>query len=205
MYLTRRAGNVLRGLLQAYGPKSIKKSLWNAEFSRGRWACLESSPDDDVYPYIERYANNASILDLGCGSGSTGNELDIRTYQSYVGVDISDVAIGQARTRTAENGRAEKNRYFQSDIFSYAPDQLYDVILFRDSIYYIPTVKITTMLERYSKYLKESGVFVVRMWSASGKYKCIVETIEQSFDVLDRHTFDQPETNVLVFRKLRRP
>lgn len=200
MYLAEKARNVLRGLLQTYGTKSIKRSLWNVEFSRGRWDCLETSPGDVVYGYVEKYANKGSILDLGCGSGSTGDELDATAYGDYTGVDISDVAVERARRRAEESGRAGKNKYLQVDISDYVPTQQFNVILFRDSIYYVPRAKIKRMLDRYSQYLSEGGVFIVRLWSVSGKYKKIVDTIESGFKVIEKDLSVQPNTVVIVFR-----
>jgi SAM-dependent methyltransferase len=128
--------NVLRGLLQRFGTENIKRWLWNYEYGRGRWNCLDTMADDYVYRHVETCAKNGSILDLGCGPGAVGNELNAAAYHSYTGVDISDAAIEKARSRTAENRRTDKNHYFQGDILSYIPKQKYDVILFGDSIYY---------------------------------------------------------------------
>lgn len=200
LYLFRKVRNVLRGLLQTYGPKSAKRWLWNIEFSGDRWDCLHSTSGDCVYLYIKKYANNGSILDLGCGSGSTGNALEVSTYRHYTGVDISDVAIHKARTRTEQIHRADRNRYLQSDIFSYVPTEQYDVILLRESIYYIPYGKIEGMLERYSRYLKKSGVFIVRIWSSKGRYATVVDTIERKFQAVEKHYSGSPKTVVLVFR-----
>jgi SAM-dependent methyltransferase len=201
MNLFKRLRNRIRALLQAYGNRRIKRYLWNTEFSKGQWNCLDGTTGDCLYPYLEKYANQGSILDLGCGSGNTGNELPEGCYGEYIGVDISDVAIGKSQQRSEENGRAAKNRYFQSDIFSYVPAQQFDVILFRDSIYYVPQTKIKVMLERYASFLKPGGAFVVRMWSGSGKYKPIVDGIEANFSVVDKSSSGQPETLVIVFRQ----
>ncbi len=100
MSLAQKMRNRMRRILQAYGPKKIKSYLWDNEFSRGRWDCLEATPGDVVYPYVERYADKGSILDLGCGSGNTGNELALSAYRDYIGIDISAVAIEKAKTRT---------------------------------------------------------------------------------------------------------
>ena len=197
-----KARSVVRALLQAYGTAPVKKRLWDVEFSNGRWDCLDSTAGDCVYPFLEKYANHGSILDLGCGSGSTGNELDTARYDHYVGVDISGVAIAKARERTAENGRTARNRYRQSDIFSYVPDRQFDVILFRDSIYYVPHRQINAMLQRYAQYLEEGAVFIVRM-ADGDKYRDIVETIETHFAVVDKHVVDDPKAVVLVFRPYR--
>lgn len=194
-----KARGALRGLLQAYGTRHIKKRLWDVEFSKGRWDCLDRTPDDCVYPYLEKYANNGSILDLGCGSGSTGNELDTAVYEHYVGVDISGVAIAKAQERTEENRRTDRNSYRQSDIFSYVPDRRFDVILFRDSIYYVPHRQINAMLQRYAQYLEAGAVFIVRM-ADGDKYLDILRTIETHFTIVDKHVADDPKAVVLVFR-----
>lgn len=200
MALARKGQNKLRLALQVYGTGTVKAFLWNREFSRGRWDCLDSSMGDVVYPYIEKNANRGSILDLGCGSGSTGNELGISAYGDYTGVDISALAIDKAKTRTEANGRADKNDYYQSDIFSYLPARQFDVILFRDSIYYIALPKIKGVLDRYSKYLKQEGVFIVRLWSAEGKYRRIVEAIESNFAVVEKYFSSESSSAVIVFR-----
>ena len=80
-------------------------------------------------------------------------------YQNYQGVDISEVALDKARQRSVALQRGACNRYAQSDILTYVPDQKFDLILFRECIYYIPEFKILGMLDRYAQYLKPGGVF----------------------------------------------
>lgn len=75
------------------------------------------------------------------------------------------------------------------------------MILFRDSLYYIPRAKIKPMLERYSRYLKPSGVFIVRMWDAGEKYKAILDPIESEFDVIEKCLPERPKSAVMVFRQ----
>jgi SAM-dependent methyltransferase len=200
MRVAHKLRNILRGFLQAYGDRRVKRYLWNLEFSQGRWACLDSTPGDCVYQHLEQYARGGSILDLGCGSGNTGNELNRGTYRRYVGVDISDVALDKARIRSRENHRAETNSYVQADIFDYVPAQKFDVILFRDSIYYIPHGKVPRLLDRYSHYLNEGGVFVVRMLNANGKYMTILDAIDDNFHIVDKQVSEDPQAIVTVFR-----
>lgn len=201
MNLVKRLRNKIRALLQAHGSRRIKRYLWNTEFSKGQWNCLDGTSGDCLYPCLEKYLNRGSILDLGCGSGSTGNEISENSYSEYVGVDISDVAVGRAEKKTEENGRASKNHYFQSEIFSYVPTQQFDVILLRDSIYYVPHTKIKVMLERYSNFLKDGAVFVVRMWGGSGRYRSVLEGIENSFEIVEKVVSGQPEAMVIVFKQ----
>lgn len=200
MQLQQKLRNTVRGLLQAYGTRSIKRRLWDDEFSRGRWDCLDETRGDCVYPYVEKHAKGGRILDLGCGSGSTGIELLETAYGHYTGVDISEVAIDKARRRGDDSGRSGRHSYFQADIFSYVPAGTFDVILFRDSIYYVPHGKIVGMLDRYASYLRDTGVFVVRMASGSDKYSAIVNAIENHFDIIEKYVCDQPQAVVIVFR-----
>ena len=200
--ISHRVRNKVRGVLLAHGPKRIKRSLWNTEFARGRWDNLAQTHGDCLYPPLERYVNGGSILDLGCGSGNTGAELSANAYRDYTGVDISDVATETAKKRAQENGRSEKNRYIQWDISSYEPTQLFDVILFRDSIYYVAGQKLKGMLDRYSKCLKPGGVFIVRLWSGRGSYKGIVDFVEGNFAVVEKTVSGPSETVVLIFRQV---
>jgi SAM-dependent methyltransferase len=199
MQLTRKLRNLSRALLQRYGTKTIKTYLWNSEFSRGCWGCLDSTPGDCIYSVLEKYAGKGSILDLGCGSGSTGNELT-PTYAHYTGVDISDVALKTARKRSADNRRGEKNRYVHSDIVDYVPTQSFDVILFRDSIYYVERGRIKSMLDRYARYLNPDGVFIVRLAGVLEQSRRLLDIIERSFEVVERQLFDEPAAVVVVFR-----
>jgi len=203
MNLARKARQVMRGMLQTYGTESMKRSLWNTEFSGGRWNCLDSTPADYIYPILERFAAGGTILDLGCGSGSTGNEINVASYSHYTGVDISDAAIEKAAARTAQEGRAAKNDYDQSDIVRYEPKQKFDVILFRDSLYYVPRGSVVAMLSRYAGHLTDRGVFVVRMANADEKYGAFVDAIDRNFEVVARERSTNPEALVLVFRKKR--
>jgi SAM-dependent methyltransferase len=192
-----KSRNVARGLTQRYGTTSIKKKLWDAEFSRGRWACLDRMPCDCVYSHVERFASHGSVLDLGCGPGTTGSELAAEAYTEYTGVDISAVAIEKARKKAEESHRADTNRYFQADIFSYIPTGEHDVILFGDSLYYIPRRSILPMLNRYSRYLKVGGVFIARIYGR--RYQKILDLIETHFEVVEKDVYLE-DVFVIVFR-----
>ncbi|HEY6770503.1 MAG TPA: class I SAM-dependent methyltransferase [Candidatus Sulfotelmatobacter sp.] len=195
-----RITNAFRRLLQAYGTETAKRRLWDKEFAQGRWKNLDFTPDDCVYGLIAKYANRESILDLGCGSGNTGNELPADAYGDYTGIDISEVALEKARQRSEKNARGEKNRFFPCDVASYHPKKKFDVILFRETIYYVPRSRIRSMLERYSAFLKRNGVFIVRLWDGRKHYRRIVELIESKFHVVEKFSPQESDVMVLVFR-----
>jgi SAM-dependent methyltransferase len=208
MYVVERSLRLMRAALLSYGPSAVKRFLWNKEYSGGKWDFADHTADDCVYPYLEKYAKNGSILDLGCGSGNTANELASIAYGSYLGVDISESALSKARRRSEENGRADKNSFVQGDFLEYVPPQPFDVILFRESMYHCPQGKIKTLLDRYSKYLGNGGVFIVRMFTmkngeAKARPMAMFRVIETEFDVLEKGQYGESVATVVVFRPKR--
>ena len=199
MNLKLKAKNVFRMLVQKYGSEHAKQRLWNDEFVAGRWKCLDSTGEESIRFYVEKYANQGAILDLGCGSGTTGIELNPASYSFYTGVDISDVALIKAKARALEVGVADRREYCDADILTYVPERQYSVILFGDSIYYIPSGRIVSVLSRYAKYLSANGVFAVRLFDVSGKLLQILQLIESHFLVMDKQLNDQTHVCNIVF------
>jgi SAM-dependent methyltransferase len=126
--------------------------------------------------------------------------LNLAAYSFYTGVDISDVAVQKAQRRAHEAGRGDRNEYCQADILTYEPARQYDVILYGESIYYVPSGRIAAMLARYSRYLTESGVFIARMFDVSGKRQHILNTIESHFDIVEKHINEKTQVCIIVFR-----
>ncbi len=202
MNIQRKARNVFRALVQSYGSERAKRRQWDDEYASGRWNYLDEIGELSVRSTVEKYASNGSILDLGCGSAASSNELNPAAYSTYTGVDISDVAVEMARARAQEAGRADQNEYCQSDILMYEPTRRYDIILFGDSIYYVPFRRIATMLKRYSQYLTPEGVFIARLCDVSGTHRQIVETIESHSKIIEKHVGGEMKTCIIVFRPL---
>jgi len=212
MFIVRRTLDFLQGFLASYGPSSVKKLIWDKDFAGDKWNFIDNTAGDCVYPHLEKYAQKGDILDLGCGPANTANELVSDVYRSYVGVDISEVALAKAVKRTKENGRESKNTFAQGDFLGYTPTQEFDVILFRESLYHVPFGQVLTILDKYAKYLKKSGVFIVRLYSGdikTGKKKWRVtrkiDLIRREFDIVESaeyNTYGLP--TVQVFRQ-RRP
>jgi len=190
----------------SYGPKQIKQRVWDKEFAGGKWNFIDNTTGDCVYPYLEKYARNGTILDLGCGPGNTANELAETAYRSYLGLDISLEALAKANKRTKAAGRSQKNRFIMGDFLSFEPDEQFDVILFRESMYHVPLGKIKPVLKHYSKYLTDRGVFIVRMClGMDGKSKFrptkMVDIIENNYDVAEKSQFGgKGADTVVVFR-----
>jgi len=70
---------------------------------------------------IDMVEENSTVLDLGCGDGSLGEELIKRKNCKVVGIDISEVAIGYAKKKgvDAKVGNLEEPLDFDNDSFDY--------------------------------------------------------------------------------------
>jgi SAM-dependent methyltransferase len=210
MYIVQRTLTFARGFLLSYGPMKVKKTVWNKEFSGGKWNFIDDTSGDCVYSHLGKHARGGDILDLGCGPGNTANELAESAYRTYIGVDISESALAKGMKRTDESGRSGKNSFACSDFLSYMPSREFDVILFRESMYHVPYGQVLGLLDKYSKYLKSNGVFIVRLYLAdrTGKMKFRVkrkiDLIKREFEMVEESQYDKPGMPVvLVFRPER--
>jgi SAM-dependent methyltransferase len=205
MGVVKRVSRYAHGLLKRYGPARMKMVFWDREFARGQWDFIDNTLGDHVYTHLEKYVGSGSILDLGCGPGNTATEL-ASPYRSYVGVDISEVALQKARRKTEETGRTGRNRFACSDFLTYDPGQKFDVILFRESMYHVPIGKVKLILDRYSQFLTENGVFIVRIFLAGPhgekryRPKSVIRAIEANFDVVEKAEYDDRGLTITVFR-----
>jgi SAM-dependent methyltransferase len=211
MNIAQRSGRYLSSFFKIYGPSSIKRMLWDKEFSSDKWNFMDDTAADCVYSHLEKHARRGDILDLGCGPGNTANELADTAYQTYMGVDISEAAISKGVKRTEANGRSSKNSFVCSDFLGYTPTREFDVILFRESMYHIPFGQVLPILEKYAKYLKKTGVFMVRLYATdikTGEIKTRVKSkmdlIKRHFDIIEYRQYGAPgRPTVLVFRPER--
>jgi 2-polyprenyl-3-methyl-5-hydroxy-6-metoxy-1,4-benzoquinol methylase len=195
--------------LKSYGPSSLKRILWDKEYSGTKWDFADHTESDCVYSHLERYAAHGSILDLGCGSGNTANELATNAYEKYLGVDISEVCLSKAKKRSTDSGRAAKNQFVRGDLLQFSTSEQFDVILLRESLYHIPMSKIESTLNHYSKNLKDNGVFVVRIktldtdGTPKARPTAMIGIIEREFDVVENCHYRESGSTVIVFRPNR--
>jgi 2-polyprenyl-3-methyl-5-hydroxy-6-metoxy-1,4-benzoquinol methylase len=189
--------------IKRWGSLAAKKSLWDEEFGSGQWNYLEQTTEDPIYPILEKYVRNGAILDMGCGSGNTANELDYAKFGSYTGTDLSEVAVQKAIQRTRNNGREGKTEFKCAPIEDFNPEKPYDVILFRESIFYIPIRKIKAVLDRYAPHLKAEGVFIVRICDRE-KYAPIVELINEHYNVHEQMAVERAKDIIIVFAPANR-
>ncbi len=90
------------------------------------------------------------------------------------------------------------NSFVNSDFLDYEPTHEFDVILFRESMYHIPYGQVLPILKKFSKNLKTTGVFIVRLYAGDHRRPGVIKTrvtakldlIKSEFDVLEAGQFD---------------
>jgi hypothetical protein len=131
---------------------------WDAEYANGDWRRLDTPRELGHYAliaaYVEQLTTTPRILDVGCGHGRLYRLLRERGLGSYLGIDISERAIEEART-LAMDGATFAVADFEAD----PPDGLFDVVIFNESIYY--AAEPARVFARYLDLLDEGGIAIV--------------------------------------------
>ena len=192
----------LRAIVKRWGPSRLKQAAWHAEYKRGRHVHgLRGLQRSRICDVIERYAGGGDVLDLGCGDGHVGLGLHPEKYHTYAGVDISEIGVREAvaKCQAVGEGRSEKNTFCAADISTYRPGHPVDIVLFKDSLYYVNRLEMLRVLSELQTFLKPSGVFIVEMDDVK-RHGWIRDLIRQHFRVLEDSEDLQGDWMQLVFR-----
>jgi 2-polyprenyl-3-methyl-5-hydroxy-6-metoxy-1,4-benzoquinol methylase len=160
--LLRRAVPVeVRSYLTRGGPTGIDRTTWDAEYATGQWAKIGESAEMPRYAliagYSRRFESTASVLDVGCGEGHLSSWLCQGTERRYLGIDLSSVAVEQARARAPRGARFEA-----ADAATFDPHEPFDIIVLNEMLYYMDEPE--TVVERYGRFLTPGGAFIISMF-----------------------------------------
>jgi 2-polyprenyl-3-methyl-5-hydroxy-6-metoxy-1,4-benzoquinol methylase len=131
-------------------------------YATGRWNYLRDITESHRYSLIIGCADfyrpgERSILDVGCGEGILQKRAD---YSRYVGVDMNAEAIRLAQARS--NARTE---FVLAPAEKFNTEERFDVIVFNESLYYIPNP--LAVFTQYRQYLADDGIVVVCMFQTN--------------------------------------
>lgn len=192
-FFTRKA----RAIVQKWGRRADKAALWDNEFRSGQWDYLKHSEKDFIYDILERRLDGGSLLDLGCGNGNTSMELNVESYRRYLGLDISSVAIEECRETAAAQGRASRNEYIVDTIENFTTEERFDVVLFRESLFYVPLFKIPATIKKARSFVKADGFIVVRLCSER-RYRLLVALLRSICEVVEVTRPEEPKGAVAL-------
>ncbi|MCP4325363.1 MAG: class I SAM-dependent methyltransferase [Alteromonadales bacterium] len=191
----------IRAIGKRVGSNQLKTKIWNYENSKYGEFLHEYGEGyrSRICDWIEKYCAGGLILDLGCSDGHVGYSLRSGYYTKYIGVDLSSMAIKRAINKNSDLKEAKDNQYIVNDIFTYEPDEVVDVVLFKDAIYYASNNVILNCLKRLSNKLSNEGVFIVHMDNIV-RHVRIKELIHNNFNVVEENSQLDSTGLLIIFR-----
>ncbi|MEW6159564.1 MAG: class I SAM-dependent methyltransferase [Verrucomicrobiota bacterium] len=145
--------------------KPISREKWEEEYRAGVWNYLNDAEELARYMVIVGYATQIlmrpRILDIGCGHGRLLQLLPESSYQSYLGVDISDEAI-----RRAKRLKTDQAEFYRADFEAWCPPHSVDLIIFNESLY--NSRHPIKLIEKYLPYLLHGGRIIISMFNSRG-------------------------------------
>lgn len=175
-----------------FGPAWLRGLAFDEKYRRGDWN-FKGESSDELPSVIRKYLRAGDLLILGCGGASVLESLRKEAIGSVLGLDLSSEAVRLA------NRYADRNISFQTgDMVTFQCPRDYDVILFSESLYYVPSAQQEALLKRLAKHLKPGGAVIVTLAQAD-RYHAIIELIRGRFQVVEDHKFSNSERHLLVF------
>jgi len=175
-----------------FGPKSLRRLAFDEKYNNGDWSF--TSDGGELPAVVGHFLQNGDLLIMGCGGSSVLGDLAKTGLNSAVGVDLSPKAI-----EIASRFASDKISFQVADMLTYKCQQPYDVILFSESLNYIPIHSQLSFLQRLAAFLKKDGVFIVTL-AQPRRYLGILLLIRNSFHVIEDRTLAGSSRHLIVFR-----
>jgi 2-polyprenyl-3-methyl-5-hydroxy-6-metoxy-1,4-benzoquinol methylase len=152
-----------RNVPQRHTPVLIRPETWEDNYRSSYWTYLRSLDEMGRYSIlvglIQRLAPHAKILDVGCGEGLLQEYLQYCPYLKYVGIDLSEEAIQQARVSRKLD---ERTVFLQADAVGHPlPEKTFDVIVVNECLYYFKDP--FAIMEKCVQALRPGGFILVSM------------------------------------------
>ena len=146
---------------------NYKEQYWNNIYEE-KQAAWGYEPAECLKKWIKKFPKNATILDLGCGSGRNANYLAQKGFNVY-GYDWSKEAIKQAEQENYSEWLLEGNVVFNTkDLMNKSWGiSKYDVVIDFGCFHFFTPELRSHYHEQLNKVLKFGGIYI----NESGRYK----------------------------------
>lgn len=173
----------LVGTLRRFGPIG-RRLAWNIEFRNGAQFSGARSPV--LLELLQTHLRDKRVVELACGDGSLAEAVRDYGWASYLGFDISSVAIATATQRQIPGVR-----FALGDMENWNPSGPFDLLLIEEAIYYLVPEKQIELLERAFAAMGPAGLAIVVLHSAR-KHGAIIDRLGQRYPVVtDRREGDR--------------
>lgn len=131
-----------------------------------------------------------SLLDVGCGAGGLAPALVGLGINKYVGVDISQHAIREAKKNVTESDHIRSVRFYTSCLSDFTPENnsRFDVIVFSEVLYYFSVEEAMAKFEYYRNFLQPNGIFCISMQN-DPKSQAIYRAMSKRFNHINSVLF----------------
>jgi 2-polyprenyl-3-methyl-5-hydroxy-6-metoxy-1,4-benzoquinol methylase len=157
----------------------VVASVWDRQYRDGVWKHLDSEEETGHYVAVVEFIRSVgcgrSVLDVGCGHGRLFELLQGAALSRYLGVDISEEAIRQARRFEREGVL-----FLVADFDCWEPPKPFDVIVFNEALGYAR--RPLEVLVRYGKWVRADGTLIVSLCEY-GNHMWIWRSLEKAFRV----------------------
>jgi len=180
-------------LATRFAPAAVRRAAFDEKYRLRQWG-KEKEHSADLRAVLLKHLRQGDLLLLGCGAASILENLDKEGMNSAIGVDLSAEAL-----RIAKQYESKAIRFVQADMLQFETSDRFDVIMFSESLYYVPAAQQGAFLHRLLSNLKAGGVFLVTL-AQPARYHAILEMIRKEFTVLEDRPLASSSRHMIVFR-----
>lgn len=179
---TSLARRVVWRAARAFGGRP-QRWAWDDQYRRGRWAGIVTERDPLTVALVERIAAGGSVIELGCGAGALAAALRPDAYSTYLGVDISEVAIEWARRRATELGLTRCN-FEVGDMGRWGGAQDVALVVIEEALMYLQPHQQRSLLHSCMKSLRRDGRILVTAHSGD-KHRMTLDLCRETCTVVE--------------------
>ena len=134
------------------------RASWNDQYLRGKWNCDRRSAN--TIARVVNLCRGGRLIEFGCGSGDLPHVLPAGTFSTYLGIDISDVAIAKAK-QLAHERQLKACEFSQMDMTRWPGDAGVSLVLVEECLYYLDEKAQEAFLLGCCRSLAEEGRILV--------------------------------------------
>lgn len=126
-------------------PANLTRVRYNDWYDDDHYYYLDSEPAQILYKSVAEIVHKnecSSLLDVGCHHGNLVPYLDEKLVKKYVGIDISDQAIENARSKFGQRKSIKFCQEEWSNFDKIKKFDEFDALYFGGVFFYIPEPKI---------------------------------------------------------------